>query len=180
MNTTVAPVAIPFNKAKLWGLSICCVLFIVLGFFFVLAPYDFKSPLIHNVFIIRILGFVALALFGYFLGQYIPKLSSKASGLRIDDQGITDHSTASGVGFIPWEDVTEIHRQSVAGQKYVVVKVRNPESYIGKAPEAEKRLLKGNLQLCGSPVIISSSSLKCNFKQLESMLTAAFKQHKTQ
>lgn len=176
--STVAPVIIPFNKAKLWGLCICCVLFIVLGFFFVLAPYDFRSPLIHNLFIIRLLGFVALALFGYFLGQYLPKLSNKVPGLRIDDKGITDHSTASSVGFIQWEDVTEVHRQSIAGQKYMVIKVRNPEAYIGRAPGTDKRLLKGNLQLCGSPVAISATPLKCNFKQLENLLTAAFNRHK--
>lgn len=171
---TIYPVVIPLNKTRLWWSAVCCTLFIVLGFFFVLIPQELKSPLIHNVFIIRILGFIALLLFGYFLGAIIPQLSNKQPGLVIDEKGITDHSTANSVGFIDWKDVTEVHRKSITGQKYIIIKVKNPEAYIERVSGIEKRSLKANLQLCGSPIAIPSTSLKCKFKQLEMLLTESF------
>lgn len=178
MADNINQVVIPFNKSKLWGMALCCAVFILLGFLFVLTPYHFKSPLIHSLTIIRILGFIALALFGYFLGLYIPRLTAGEPGLVVDEQGITDNTTHAAPGLIPWKDIVAIHPQKITGQKFMVIKVSDPQIYIEKAKGIEARSLKGNLQLCGSPVVISAAALKCNFKTLENILTEAFEKYK--
>src|SRR5699024_4613228 len=124
--------------------------------------------LIHNILIIRILGFISLILFGYFLGSYIPKLRARGPGLVIDKNGITDHSTEASVGFIKWEDITDIRQKKITSNKVMVVRVRNPDEYIARATEKSNIWwLKGNLELCGSPIAIPSQSLKCKFNDLE-------------
>lgn len=173
------PISIPLSKGKLWWHTLGCVLFIALGFLFVIAPASFISPLIHNPLIIRILGFLSLIVFGYFLGAYIPKLQQRGPGLLIDITGITDHSTEASIGLIKWEDITEIRQKKITSNRFMIVMVKNPEDYIAKATEKSKIWwLKGNLDLCGSPIAISSQSLKCKFKELENILTNAFNHYK--
>lgn len=168
-------IIIPFNKAKLWWLSFACAFFIILGFLFVLVPGDFKSPLINNLFMIRVLGFISLVLFGYFLGLYIPRLKDRGPALIIDENGITDHSSAISAGFIKWDDVTGIKRKTIASRKWIIVMVRNPEEYIVRSnSNVLTRALNSNLRLYGSPVAISSHELKCRFNELERLLKEAF------
>lgn len=172
-------VVIPLNKGRMWIWSIICVLFIVLGFFFVLTPYDLRSPLIHNLLAIRVLGFIALILFGYFLGAYIPKLRDKLPGLIIDENGVNDNSTEVSIGEISWDSVMAVYRQSVAPNKFMIIKVKDPEAYIARTSgRMQKNALKGNLKIYGSPIAIPSNTLKCRFKELESLLTNAFEQYK--
>src|SRR5690625_4129564 len=118
-------VSIALNKKKLWLWSIGCVLFIVLGFFFIFDPGDFKSPFIHQVLIIRLLGFIALIVFGYFLGTYIPELADKSPGLVIDEEGIVDNSTEVSLGKIIWEDIKNIYSKKVATNKFILIEVIN-------------------------------------------------------
>ncbi|HLR36615.1 MAG TPA: STM3941 family protein [Chitinophagaceae bacterium] len=171
-------VVIPLNKTKMWLLAVGCVLLIIVGFLFVLRPWDLQSPLIHSILIIRILGFVSLVIFGYYLGVYVPKLSAKKPGLKIDEHGIVDNSSETSVGTILWEDIVAVEKKVVASSKFVVVKVKNPEDYIGRmSKRSHQKALHGSFKYFGTPIVISSSSLKCKFKKLEQLLQTGFQKY---
>lgn len=178
MNTAHS-VVIPLSKTKLWFSALGCTLFIAFGFFFIFRPWSLISPLIHVIWMIRGIGFISLIVFGYFLGVYIPKIRNRNPGLQIDDRGIVDYSTEMEIGLIDWEDIIEIKKKSLSLNKFMVVRVKNPEKYIERAEgKMRKRTLKANLELCGSPITIPATTLKCKFKELEKILTQSFDHYK--
>ncbi len=178
MNSTDS-VVIPLSKGKLWLAAVGCVIFIILGFFFVLRPWYLRSPFIHSLWIIRGIGFISLIVFGYFLGAHIPKLRDRSPGLVIDASGILDNSTSVGNFHIGWDEILDVRQTKISFNKYMVVVIKNPEAFIEKVEDKGKqRLLNANYKICGSPITIPSSTLKCKFKDLKGNLKEAFERYK--
>lgn len=95
---------------------------------------------------------------------------NKKSGLIIDTDGITDHSNVTGVGFIPWKEITEIkEKKNVFGQKMFIVMVTSPEKYIHFSSRMSASRQAQFAQF-GSPVIISASMLDYSTEALLELL----------
>ena len=63
---------------------------------------------LRNPMVIKGIGILAILFFGG-TGIYgFNKIFDKKAGLIIDANGITDHSNASSVGLIEWNDISEI------------------------------------------------------------------------
>ena len=53
-------------------------------------------------------------------------------GLLVDDHGFDDRSSAVAVGRVPWSDVVSVGAVEVAGVPTIVVRVHDPEAYVGR------------------------------------------------
>jgi hypothetical protein len=166
MQTTNGPLdvtEIPLSKFKLVLLLVGAALFIVAGFWFVKHPDMFQRvPLL-----ITIVGYLAIVFFGVVALFIVSKLFDPMPGFVIDDNGIVDNSSAFSVGFIPWEDIVDVSVTEVSKQKIILIKVADPQDYISRQPNAlGKQTARMNYRMYGSPVSVTTNSLKISADQL--------------
>lgn len=95
------------------------------------------------------------------------KLFDTKFGLIIDENEITDNSSANSIGLIKWSDITGIRVLQVLNEKFVVIDVSNPEHYIDlKKNGVGKLIMKANYKKYGSPIGITANSLKADFEEV--------------
>lgn len=163
-------IEIPLSKSKMLLLLFGAIGFVVMGTFFILNTDKFVSSIIRNPEIIKIVGFLSVLFFGA-AGVYgIRKMFDKSVGLTIDDNGIIDNTNASSIGLIKWADITEIRTEQVMSTKFLLIFTNNPNEILEKASWMKRKLMKGNMKMYGTPLSITSTTLKYNFDDLEKLL----------
>lgn len=86
--------------------------------------------------------------------------SRKEAGLVLDERGLTDHSSATSIGFIPWSDILSVSEaRGDFKRRLFVVNVKNPDDYLQKSAGmmAARQALFGQF---GSPVVILPVNLQ--------------------
>ena len=175
-------IEIPLSKNKIVLLTIGSFLFVIAGIWLFANSTEFQNHsmrLLKNPMIVKSVGVISILFFGA-IGTYgIRKMFDKKVGLIIDENGITDNSNASSIGLIEWNDISEIKTEQVMSTKFLLIKVKNPEKYIEKAKSGMKaRLMKTNLKMYGTPLSITSNTLKYDFNELEKLIQTEFEKNK--
>ena len=178
-------IEIPLSKKKIILLLLASIGFVVFGILFVYDPQIFVSEyrvrfkIFNNPEMIRIIGIVATLFFGM-AGIYgIKKLFDKNVGLIVDSNGITDNSNASSIGIIEWSDISNIRTKQVMSTKFLLIDIVNPEKYIGKAKNGfQAKMMKANMNMYGTPLSITSNTLKYDFGELEKLIQTEYKRNK--
>ena len=163
-------IEIPLSKTKIILLLLGALVFGVLGTLFVINPEEFISPRMRNPEFIRISGITSV-LFCGIAGIYgIKKLFDKTVGLTVDENGITDNTNASSVGLINWKDITEIKTEQIMSTKFLLIFTNNAEKYLDRVGFIQRKLLLANEKMYGTPLSITSNTLKYDFDDLERLL----------
>lgn len=172
-DQNLRPVSISLNKLKLVKLLLGAVAFVGFGIWFTIKPSTFaKGPfgLMGDTGII-IVGWASIAFFGACAVIAFFKLLDNSPGLVVDGTGINDNSSGVSVGLITWDDITGLTVRQVYKQQYITILVKNPEEYISRCKNAfKRRAIKLNYQMYGSPINITSTTLKCSFDELYALL----------
>lgn len=160
-------IEIPLSKTKLlFGIG-GSLIFVMLGYLmFSNASTEFESPMLAKG-----AGIASVIFFGATFIYAIKKIFDKSLGLIIDQSGITDNSNATSIGLISWQDIREITVKQISSTKFMLIHVRDPEMYLDKASSGmQKRLMKANIKMYGTPISITSNTLKYNFADLEKLI----------
>ena len=171
-------IEIQLSKAKLFFGVGGSILFVILGISLFLnadmvsenSTSLFQNPMLRKVVgSITVLFFGATGLFG------VSKLFTNNIDLTIGRDGIVDNSNGSSVGLVEWSDITEINTQQVMSTRFLLIHVVDPEKYIKKAKNAMvSRLMKSNMKMYGTPISITSNTLKIDFSKLEELVRSEF------
>jgi hypothetical protein len=167
-------IEIPLSKTKLLLASGGSIMFILLAY------YLLTNSELHTKFnstIVKGIAILGIVFFGSTLFYGIKKMFDNIIGLTIDDNGIFDNSNASSVGLIEWSDITLILSEQVASTKFLLIFTNKPEEYIARAKGLKKKLMQANNKMYGTPLSISATTLRCNFKDLEKLLKEKLKEH---
>lgn len=168
-------IEVPFSRSKLL-LAICGSMLFVIFSIYLLAKADGNEGsaiLIKGIAVAGILFFGTTGIFG------LMKLSGPKVGLTIDPTGITDYSNATSIGLIEWKDILDIKTKQFMTSKFLLITVNNPEKYIGKAKNGViARLMSMNMNMYGTPLSISSNTLKYDFEELERLLQSELKKYR--
>jgi hypothetical protein len=149
--------------------------FTMAGISLIITPETFVSSIIKGTFFIQIVGIAAVLFFGFALILLIKAFFTGGKfNLIITENGIIDNSTYSSVGMIKWEDIILIKSTKVKTTKFLLIYVKNSEKYINSKQRIKKMMLKGNFNLFGTPITITSNSLNCNFSKLEEVITKSY------
>lgn len=134
----------------------------------------------YDPMIIKIVAISGIILFGI-TGMFgFKKLFDKKAGLIINESGIYDNTSGVSVGLIEWNDIIEIKMQQIMTTKFVSIYVHNPDKYINRAKSKMMiRIMKTNMNMCGTPISISSNTLKYNFNKLNKLLVESFEKYKS-
>ena len=157
------------ERSRVKGLAaiLGCVLFILAS----LAIIAQGSALTLVVGTVGLLTFI-----GFGIG-WIVLLLRTGPGLVVDDTGFDDRSSATATGRVSWADVKLLSRRSIAGTPLVVVDVRDPEAYSARLSRFARVVASANRHWLGSPVVISSVSLKISFESLFKLLHEGLEQY---
>ncbi|MBF4494630.1 hypothetical protein IR010_18975 [Flavobacterium sp. MR2016-29] len=163
-------IEIPLSKTKIFFLLLGALVFVMLGTLFVINPEKFISPIMRSTEFIRISGIASILLFGL-AGIYgIIKLFDNRIGLTVDENGITDNTNASSVGLINWIDITEIKTEQIMSTKFLLIFTNNTEKYLDRVGSIRRKLMLANEKMYGTPLSITSNTLKYDFDDLERLL----------
>jgi hypothetical protein len=171
-------VEIMLSKTKLVGLLMGSLVFVALGFWFVLRP---PHALYQDMFyrsVLKCIGVISVLIFGFAASIIARRLQYNTPGLIIDDFGITDNSSPLAAGLILWCDIKDISVVENGRHKSIMVEVYNPAKYIDRQYHfLQKKAMQYNLKMYNSPVSITASGLKCNFEQLYSLIKSNLEKH---
>lgn len=170
---------IQLSKTKLILTFLGASLFVILGIFLAKNPENFISFRHHNVLVIRFVGILAISFFGLVVLTVPRKLFDKKPGLVIDENGITDNSSMKGNGFIPWKNITSVKQIKIKSTSLLLISVSNPKKYFETSNFFIRYFKNLSLKTYGTPIAISSNSLKCNFSELEKLISERLKIYKT-
>jgi hypothetical protein len=133
------------------------------------AQRRFNDPLlVHGI------GWVAIVVFGWCGVIGIRKYFEKKPGLIFSSVGITDNSSGVSAGLIPWSEISGFNIYEIQKQKMLIVLVKNPDKFIEVGSVIKRTLNRTNYKMCGSPIAITSNSLKINFDELLKLSNAYF------
>jgi len=96
----------------------------------------------------------------------LTKLFDNKPGLIINQQGLIDNSSAVSGKLIKWSDIEGFEISQIQSTKFILIFVRNPQHYMDQASYLGRFWMKMNYKTYGTPLSISSNSLKCNFDEL--------------
>ena len=167
MNTADEKV-IKLSKTKVLLLIAGACVFVAIGLWMVQMDSSeiesqrrFNSPLI-----IHSIGAASIAFFGLCGVFGVKKMFDKKPGLVLSAVGIFDNSSGVSAGLIPWSEIVGFDIYEVQKQKMLIVKVTNPEKYVEVGGSMKRALNRVNFKMCGSPIAITSNSLKISFNEL--------------
>jgi len=173
-------IQIPLSKQKMLLTLLGSIVFVGLGIWFLINPPRISNPILGNPTLIFILGLASILFFGLVAVTILRKFSDKKPGLIISRHGITDNSSGVSAGLILWTDIQEIKISQVMSQKFLMFIVSNPQDYLDKVTNPLKRnAMKMNYKTYGSPISISSNSLRINFNELQKILVEKMNEYKS-
>ena len=165
-------IIIPQSKKKIILLILGSLAFVVLGFclYFEIIPHNER----FNPTFIKITGIVAILFFGLTFIIGISRMIKPKPALIINSKGIVDNSTATSVGFIKWNDITGFQQVKIASNNFLVVHVKNPNSYIDNSKNMlTKQSLKYNHNNFNSPIAIGAAVISLKLQEIEKLLMEA-------
>ena len=119
--------------------------------------------------VVRVAAVAAILLFGLGGLYGLKKLFDKRPGLILNSSGLVDNASAVAAGFIPWSEVLGSGVLEIQKQKMLIIGVRDPQKYIDRGSALKRTLNNANYKMSGSPVSISSVTLKIDFAELVSL-----------
>lgn len=179
MVNTTEQIVIPLSKKKLILMLTGSIVFVILGLWFVLKPPTISNPIFGNHATIFIAGIASILFFGLCAVYLIIKLPDTKPGLIIDNIGLTDNSSGVSVGQILWSDIENIEVIEIHGQKLIMLQLINPQEYIDKQTSGFKRkMMQMNFNMYGTPLSISTNSLKIKSDELLKILSDKLNERK--
>lgn len=172
---TSTNIEIQLSKSKIAIRLLGSIIFVVLGFWFVVRPPRISNSFFGNPTLMLIAGLASILLFGLIGFGLFKKLFDKSPGIIISDEGILDNSSGISAGFVPWEDILEIRETKVQRSYFINLVVKNPEYYINRQTNILKRkMTQMNYNTYGTVIGINAGALQCEHNQLKAMITDKF------
>lgn len=168
-------VVIPLSKTKVALLIVGAVAFMA-GSIWIWSIADTQAR--FNPLLLKAVAVAGVFFFGLCAIYGCIKAFDARPGLIIDSEGIVDNSSAVAAGRILWHEVVGLKVSEMAGQRFITIEVVDPEKFTKRGSLLGRMLNSANAKMTGSPINISSNSLRMKFDELFQLLTAALEKHK--
>ena len=175
ISESTADVSIPLSKTKVVLVFLGAVGFVV-GSFWIWFVADTQTR--YSQLFAKAVAVVGASFFGLCSIYAFFKILDSRPGLMIDSQGIVDNSSAVAAGRIFWHEIIGLNVSEIAGQRFITIEVVDPKRFAEGGAFLRRTLNAVNTKVTGSPINISTNSLRLNFDQLVYQLTEAFEKYK--
>jgi hypothetical protein len=145
------PGTLVFQRSRLRTALVLALVPIMVGVSYGVAIY--AGDVVH-----RAVGWLGVVFFGAAAFPILHALWKGGVALTMDGHGFTD--ARSGLGTIPWSEVTECFVVSVEGQRLLCLRLRNAELLFGPLPLRKRMLHSTNLRMGFGDVAITFTALR--------------------
>lgn len=115
---------------------------------------------------VHVIGGAGLLFFGACAVYGVRKLFDRKPGLILNAAGLVDNSSGVAAGFIPWSEIRGVAPLFLGRQRMVALHVSDPQKYLGRGNALKRAFVRGNVSLCGTPIVISPTVLAISFDDL--------------
>jgi hypothetical protein len=154
------PIIIHASRGRLFLLFLSAAGFVAVGCWMLTLP-DGKLDLEG-----RIAAWVGIPFFGLCGGFALWRLIRPGPVLRIDERGITDHSSAVAGGFIAWSEISGASVYSVGNQKILGIELIDPQAFLARTSGLKRLVMRANAKWFKYPVNISAVTLPVTVEEL--------------
>ncbi len=135
---------------KYVGLAAICAAFVVIGGLMLLFPRtgEWRETII---------GWSGVILFGFGLFIFLRQIFDSRPRIIVDESGIFDRTLS--VGVIEWQDIEYAYLNSVVGNPFISLHLTNPEKYLERAMNSQKKLARLNKYLGAETININVSGI---------------------
>jgi hypothetical protein len=169
-------IRVPLSKIKMLLIMIGAIIFVGIQIVFWFIPTD------YNVIFVplgRTTSFIGIPFFALCSFYATKKLFDKTPGLLINNDGVTDNSSAISAGFIGWANILGFKIVSLGGdRRSIAILVNNSDEIIGMQKGLKQKAMTFNLRKYRTPVLIPDVTLKCDLDELNQKLNTALEQKK--
>ncbi|MDQ0478270.1 STM3941 family protein [Chryseobacterium sp. MDT2-18] len=169
---------IKLNRKKTSLILLGGIVLTIISVLFVLNPKKYKSFIFFREEAILYTGIIGLIFFGIASIYIGYRLFTNQTGIIVNDRGIYDNTTLSSVGWINWEDITDIEIYKVPtgllmknSISMVLVKVKEPDKYMMPFSSFKRNILNLNYKNYGTPITINTNGLSYSSIELLNILT---------
>lgn len=164
-------VDIKLSRSKLFLILVGAFFFILIGGLFIYDPQRFMSSFIRSQVILYVIGIASICYFGACLLYGLYKFTDSNIGIRLDSVGLYDNSSAASIGLIRWQDITGFRIEKIQSTQILIVLISDNDKYVNNASNfLVKFLLKMSIKMYGSPIAITSNTLKIDFDLLNQLV----------
>ena len=154
MDPDAAPdIAIALSKTKLVLVVIGALGFVALGIWMLTLADTEPHPRLTKA-----IAIAGIAFFGLCAVYGCIKIFDQRPGLIIAREGLVDNSSAVAAGRIPWDEITGLEVSSIAGTRFVTLRVRDPQKYVARSSFLRGMMNAANINMTGSPINIASTA----------------------
>lgn len=141
------------SKVKMILISFGGLAFVGLGLFLLFLE--------ESDWIFKTIGIISILFFGWCTLFAIKQIFSKQPALIIDENGITDYSSAIKAGLVEWKDIEDVQFTEYMGQLFLSIYTYDKDLIINRSHGMQKMLYQANTKLIDSQVNIVYKNLKC-------------------
>lgn len=109
--------------------------------------------------LLGVLAWIGLAFFIPATTYAVVRAVRPHVSLRLTPEGLTDDSSLSAVGFVPWHQVSGVGTTEISGSRLVGVYLHDPDAFVAGLSPIRRIAARANLRMFGSPVWISPNGL---------------------
>lgn len=172
-------IKISLDKGKLRLLVFLAFLFAIAGVWVIVQSGKMVNAARPSQTVIVIVGAAAVIFAGVCLLFIFRKFGDTNPGLIINDEGITDNSSGTAAGLVPWSAIERVDMARVKSQQFILLFVNDADARIAAQPNGMKRqLMKMNQRLYGTPVCINVNTLQCGFDEIYRLISDSFERRK--
>jgi len=139
------------------------LLFVVICAAFLAGCFPMWSDGRYEYQVAAVLGWV---FFGLALLFFITRLVQRVPALIVNQSGIFDKSSGISSYFLRWEEIDSIYISSIGRQRFLSIKLNDPEAFLSRQSAIKAKLMRANIKLVGAPVNISASTLPMKLDEL--------------
>ncbi len=104
-------------------------------------------------------GWLGLLVFGPATAYLVYRAIVRRPALRLTADGLTDESSMTSVGFVPWSEIVGVSTEEISKVTLVGVRVREPDEFVASLRWFRRIAARTNLRMFGVPVWINPSGL---------------------
>lgn len=150
------------SKKRFLQFTLCGICLIALALFVLSISEEQQEfpPLVAEI-----TAYLLILLFVPSLMYILYRLSDDTPAITIDPAGITDNSSATSAGFIPWREIKEFQIKTIYSTPLLGIILRDPEDFHRSANPISRFLCRLNHRIFKSSYMITTNALDIEFDE---------------
>jgi Double zinc ribbon len=100
------------------------------------------------------------------------RLLNPRPSVIVNREGITDNSTATSIGLIRWDEISQITLFTMGTTRHLGIDLHDREALLGRLPPAKASLLRAGFRITNVPISIPQTTLTVSADELAKQITA--------